>query len=47
MIAQGKSISHKKDGSRGLRVKSICDGVLESITSISHIKSEDLKGGAR
>ena len=37
----------KKDGSRGLRVKSICDGVLESITSISHIKLEDLKGGAK
>ena len=37
----------KKDGSRGLRVKSVCDGVLESITSISHIKLEDLKGGAR
>jgi hypothetical protein len=34
----------KKDGSRGLRVKSVCDGVLESITSISHIKLEDLKG---
>ena len=34
----------KKDGSRGLRVKSICDGVLESITSSSHIKLEDLKG---
>ena len=37
----------KKDGSRGLRVKSICDGVLENITSISHIKLEDLKGGAK
>ena len=37
----------KKDGSRGLRVKSVCDGVLESITSISHIKLEDLKGGAK
>ena len=37
----------KKDGSRGLRVKSICDGVLESITSISHIKLEDLKGGTK
>lgn len=32
---------------RGLRVKSVCDGVLESITSISHIKLEDLKGGAK
>ena len=37
----------KKDGSRGLRVKSICDGVLENITSISHVKLEDLKGGAK
>ena len=37
----------KKDGSRGLRVKSICDGVLENITSISHIKLEDLKGGVK
>ena len=37
----------KKDGSRGLRVKSVCDGVLESITSISHIKLDDLKGGAK